>query len=356
MWGEREATRARWMVRCRWSPVFAAALVLSCAWCAHAAPSPEDTLFIPGTVPYDTKGNKVEAHGGGMLQANGLYYWVGEGAKYSASIISKSINLYSSPDLATWTFEGAILTGDQIKGMPFPAPYRIERPKILWNAQTQHYVLFFHCDTPEFAYPAVGIARSQNITGPYTWVRVFKPDGEDSYDMTAYVDTDGTGYLIRSVGNVFLGISALTSDFLDTTGICSWGPRGEGPALFRAGDMSYMLMSGLTGWSPNPAALVSTVAPRLCGAWWVRQPNPATTEGGNTTFNSQSTAVLPLKLGDGSTLFIYMGDRWNFQGPGSTYNASYVWLPLLPRSGGQGFQILNGPFKDPNVYTDGRRP
>lgn len=35
------------------------ALVLGCAWCAHAAPSVEDTLFIPGTVPYDTKGNKV---------------------------------------------------------------------------------------------------------------------------------------------------------------------------------------------------------------------------------------------------------------------------------------------------------
>ena len=43
--------------------------------------------------------------------------------------------------------------------------------------------------------------------------------------MTAYLDTDGTGYLIRSVGNVFLGISALTPDFLDTSGICSWGPR-----------------------------------------------------------------------------------------------------------------------------------
>ena len=52
-----------------------------------------------------------------------------EGAKYSAAIISRNINLYSSPDLATWKFEGAILTGDQIKGMPFPAPFRIERPK-----------------------------------------------------------------------------------------------------------------------------------------------------------------------------------------------------------------------------------
>ena len=48
--------------------------------------------------------------------------------------------------------------------------------QILWNGQTQHYVLFFHCDTPNFAYPAVGIARARNITGPYTWVRVAAVD------------------------------------------------------------------------------------------------------------------------------------------------------------------------------------
>ena len=59
--------------------------------------------------------------------------WLGageaEGAKYGQAIISMQINLYSSPDLATWKFEGAILTGDQIKGTPFPAPFRMERPK-----------------------------------------------------------------------------------------------------------------------------------------------------------------------------------------------------------------------------------
>jgi len=58
-------------------------------------------------------------------------------------------------------------------------------------------------------------------------VRAFKPDGEDSYDMTAYQDADGSAYIVRSVGNVFLGISALTSDYLDTTGICSAGPRAR---------------------------------------------------------------------------------------------------------------------------------
>ena len=93
--------------------------------------------------------------------------------------------------------------------------------------------------------------------------------------------------------------------------------QGEGPALFRVGGTAYMLMSDLTGWNPNPAKLVATASPRLCGAAWHLEPNPATGPGGNTTYDSQSTFVLPLTLGDGSTFFIYMGDRWNFMGPGS---------------------------------------
>lgn len=74
-----------------------------------------------------------------------------EGAKYGTDIISRGINLYSSPDLATWTFEGEILNGDQIKGMPYPAPYRIERPKVrgcsLGSCLTSIYAaLHSHCD------------------------------------------------------------------------------------------------------------------------------------------------------------------------------------------------------------------
>lgn len=38
-------------------------------------------------------------------------------------------------------------------------------------------------------------------------------------------------------------------------------------------------------------------------------------------------------------LHIYMGDRWNFQGPGSVGNASYVWLPLLRHSDGGAYSI-----------------
>ncbi len=65
---------------------------------------------------------QVQAHGGGMLPWGGRFYWVGEGAKPGCTPgdfgqgcnpieleLSQDINLYSSADLASWTFEGSLL-------------------------------------------------------------------------------------------------------------------------------------------------------------------------------------------------------------------------------------------------------
>ena len=74
------------------------------------------------------------------------------------------------------------------------------------------------------------------------------------------------------------------------------------------------------------------------GATWTTLGNPS---GSANTFNSQSTYVLPYTHpASGQILLIYMGDRWNFNGPGSVGNASYVWLPLLaPKSDDQGYRL-----------------
>ncbi len=47
-----------------------------------------------------------------------------------------------------------------------------------------------------------------------------------------------------------------------------------------------------------------------------------------TTFDSQSTFVLPYTRADGSVLYIYCGDRWNDAGPGGLLNSTYIWLPF----------------------------
>ena len=97
--------------------------------------------------------------------------------------------------------------------------------QILYNAVYDRYVLLFHADTSTFSYPTVGVGMARDITGPYEWVRVFHPDGLNSFDMGVFQEDDGTAYLVRSVDNEYVGISQLTPDYLDTMGITSTAPR-----------------------------------------------------------------------------------------------------------------------------------
>ena len=87
----------------------------------------------------------------------------------------------------------------------------------------------------------------------------------------------------------------------------------EGPSVFKTGNGSYYLMaSHLSGWAPNPPLLFHAATPNLGDAIWHQLQKPASGPDSNITFNSQSTFVFPLEFQDGTVLYIYMGDRWNF--------------------------------------------
>ena len=66
-------------------------------------------------------------------------------------------------------------------------------------------------------------------------------------------------------------------------------------------------------WDPNPPNLSRTTA--LCEPWRLLQ-RPAVGATAATTYNSQPTFVLPYPCANGRTVLLYMGDRWNFRGPG----------------------------------------
>jgi len=286
-------------------------------------PNPEDSTITSGTVWYDTSQKEIHAHGGGLLydSASSKYYWVGTTQKQGSAWLSEGINLYSSFDLSNWTFENEIFHNTSIK-ISTPGPYRIERPKVIYNKQTQKYVMWFHLDTANFGVQMVGVATSNTITGNYEWVRGFQPDGQPSYDMTVFQDDDGSAYLCRSVGNQYAGISPLTSDYLNTAGIISKGPRIEGVAIWKMNNRYYLLGSHLTGWSANQAVLCVSNGNTLNGAVWQTLPVITTS---STTYESQSTFVLPYHHPNGKMLYIYLGDRWDYP----TVNlASYVWLPF----------------------------
>jgi hypothetical protein len=93
--------------------------------------------------------------------------------------------------------------------------------QILYNRLHARYVLLFHVDNINFTAAAVGVASAPSIYGPYTFLHAFKPDGLPSYDLGVFQEEDGAAFLIRSVDNSLLGISQLSGDYANTTGIVS---------------------------------------------------------------------------------------------------------------------------------------
>ena len=147
-----------------------------------------------------------------------------------------------------------------------------------------------------------------------------------SRDMGLFVDDDGTAYHIHaSEENGTIHISELSDDYLSFTG--RWvrafpGDHNEAPAVFKHDGKYYMITSGCTGWAPNPAR--SGTADSMLGEWKsLGDPSRGTPEQIATTFESQSTFVIPVQGMPGA--HIYMGDRWR---PKNPIDGRYIWLPI----------------------------
>jgi len=300
-------------------------------------------LIKPGQPWTDTKGNRVYAGGSNIYQENGTYYLIGEGEKVLHGDCSAEFNLYASKDLTTWApLPSPLFNKDIISPPQYKFPYRMERPKIFKcpGATTDPYRLVFHCDTPSFSMQSIGVLTAPTVTGPYTFASpCFKPDGLASYDMGTFVDDarggDGKAYLVRSVQNQYAGISAFDAQCLNVTGITSKWPKMEGQAIMRdeAGTL-HLMGSHLTGWNANAAQFVTTTSKVLTNATWTGDYNPT---GDRTTFDSQSTFILPYTHPDKHVTFMYMGDRWNGDGKnGGLKNFTNIWLPFTPPASAAG--------------------
>ena len=98
-------------------PAAATAMAAALALVAHSA-SPDLQAFRPGQPMFDTAGAQIDAHGGGFLLDGGTYYWYGSArlnhtdadcTKLPKHPCDKGINLYSSRDLYSWTFESLVV-------------------------------------------------------------------------------------------------------------------------------------------------------------------------------------------------------------------------------------------------------
>ncbi|WP_167605729.1 glycoside hydrolase family 43 protein [Maribellus sediminis] len=329
--------------------------------------------FQPGELWPDNKGIHINAHGGGMLFYEGKYYWFGEhkidGKMGNRAMVG--VHCYSSADLLNWTDEGIALEVDKDNpDSDITQGCILERPKVIYNAKTGKFVMWFHLELKGMGYAAArtGLAVADKVTGPFTFVRSLNPNagkwplnfadelkgknwpddlkpwsdewvqavkdgmllkrdfqkGQMARDMTLYVDKDGKAYHIHaSEENLTLHISELTDDYLGFTGnYIRVQPTGhnEAPSIFEHNGKYYMITSGCTGWAPNAARLL--VSDSVMGEWEYVN-NPCVGDDRDLTFHSQSTYILPV---EGKTdAFIFMADRWQPQNP---IDGRYIWLPI----------------------------
>ncbi|MBC7807496.1 MAG: family 43 glycosylhydrolase [Akkermansiaceae bacterium] len=270
-----------------------------------------------------------------------MYYWYGEN-KDGANVSAPSgqmdrldvigVSCYSSRDLITWKNEGIVLSSRPDDPAHDLHPSQVlERPKVVFCPATEKYVLWAHVDSPDYTKARVGVAISDSPTGPFEYLGSFRPNDEESRDMTVYVDpADGAGYLVySSEGNATTHITRLAPDFLSVEAKFKRAFEREfreAPALFTWSGKYYMVTSGCTGWDPNPARWHVADAPM---GEWVTGGDPCIGDAKGTTFDAQSTFVLPL-LSEPDQ-FIFLADRWH------RYNlrdSRYVWL-LLDMSSGE---------------------
>lgn len=292
--------------------------------------------FEPGKVWLDTDGKPIQAHGGGVLYDQGVYYWFGENKDTPTQHIGRRVRVdvvgvscYSSEDLYNWKNEGVVLPAVQDDPEHHLHPSQVvERPKVLYNDKTGKYVMWMHLDSPDYKKAMVGVAVADRPTGPYTFIEGFRPCGEESRDMTLYKDDDGKAYAIfGSRWHTIVIFAELTDDFLQCTGrFTEHFPRNvpglgrEAPAIFKHDGRYYFFSSGTTGWQPNPAEYA--VAENINGPW-KDMGDPCVGEDAETTFHAQSTFVLPVVGKDGA--YIFMADRWIRDDLG---DSRYVWLPI----------------------------
>jgi len=296
-------------------------LTIALACCASLKLSAQRVL-VSGVPWYDDRDSVVSAHGGNIIFENDTYYLFGEYKTDSANVFN-GFSCYSSTDLVNWKFERIALPVQESGRLG--AKTVGERPKVLKCPYNGEYVMLMHTDNLEYTDPQICYATSKNVTGPYTYKGPIMFEGKPlaRWDLGAFVDEDGKGYIMFHGGEIMrLGIDYHSIMNVVIKGIDGFG---EAPALFQKNGTYYFICSGKTSWERNDN--VYYTAKKLFGPWTLKG-NFA--PKGTLTWNSQSNFVLPYES-NGSKFYMYMGDRWSF--PKQHSAATYVWQPIAADGG-----------------------
>ncbi|WP_343329211.1 family 43 glycosylhydrolase [Polaribacter staleyi] len=297
------------------------------------------TEIKPAQQWLDANGKNINAHGGGVIFYEGVYYWYGEHkleGKSEAQFADGGIHCYSSTDLTNWKDEGLVLSVDY-KDEKHDLAYGciLERPKVVYNTKNKEFVAYFKLYLKGVGYDSnyVGVAVANKPSGPFVYHHKFRGGGspKGSGDFSMYKDDDNMLYhlAVRKPDKAFV-IGKMDADYYFPEGdyqVCKGVKlHTEAPAIIKRNGVYHMLGSGSKGWNPNPARYHTTK--NILGTWTFHgNPcygfNPVDSLGMDKTFGGQASYIIPVQ--GKKDAYIAMFDIWK---PKNPISGRYIWLPI----------------------------
>ena len=270
----------------------------------------------PGQVWLDTKGERIQAHGGSVIYVDGTYYFYGENKEKTDGkngIWHWGVRAYASKDLYNWEDKGLIIPPEpEDEDSPLHPTAMMDRPHIIYNAMTKKYVAWLKIMCKDGSQRST-VLTADSFLGPYTKVRTgLRPLNMSAGDFDLAVAPDGKAYYYFERVHSETICADLTEDYTDVTGFYSTHfPRPyppyvrEATAHFLRKGKHYLITSGTTGYLPNPSEVA--VADTWHGPYTVLG-NPHPTDESHTSFHSQISSVF--KVPGKKDLYIACADRW----------------------------------------------
>ncbi|KAJ3210894.1 hypothetical protein HDU82_007223 [Entophlyctis luteolus] len=284
------------------------------------------TTVTNGAPFLDTAGNQIQAHGAGAIKVGSLYYWIGEDRNDDNTF--RHVSAYRSSDLVNWSFTNNILSQ---ASHPELNVSDIERPKVIYNERTKKFVLWMHWENGvDYVQARTAVATCDSVDGNYTYLGSFQPLGNDSRDLTVFVDDDAnqTAYLFSATSsNANLNVYKLNEDYTNVTSLVATlfpGSYREAPGIFKRNGVYFLVTSQATYWNPNVQQYSTSTS--ITGTWG---PLTDLVTSNSITHGSQNAYLLPITNSAGQvTAVLYMGDRWAGAWSQPVSKSEYVWLPL----------------------------
>ena len=250
------------------------------------------------------------------------------------------MNVFSSADLVSWTFEGdALPQAARPVGIYF-------RPKVLFNRVTGEFVLWINYleqsspgQTPLSAYPNATylVAVSKSAAGPFM---VVTPRAHTSVsgggDFTLLASSEGSAYIAHNGwGNSHrLIVERLEPSYRDAVAATATPPLtakgNEAPLLWERNGWFYLAYGATCCFCTEGAGARVLVSEHPLGPWndTEIELNPKRHAwSADRVIRSQNNYVAPVAT-TGGTVFLFTADLWGSAADGLKSHDRQYWAPL----------------------------